>query len=107
MNKKYIIRKNLDYQKIIQAKQTIKNKFFVIHYQNNTYNYSRYGISVGKKIGNAVVRNKYKRKLKAILSKNNINSSIDYVIIVRKEVLKLSFKEIEKEILQLIKEIKK
>ncbi len=106
MNKKYIIRKNLEYQKIIKAKQTVKNKFFVIHYTNNIYNYNRYGISIGKKIGNAVTRNKYKRKIKAILSKNNINSSKDYVIIVRKEILYLNYLEIEKELIKLIKEIK-
>ena len=105
MNKKYIIRKNEEFQKIINLKSTIKNKYFVISYKKNIYNYNRYGISIGKKLGNAVTRNLIKRQIKAILSKNKLNYSKDYVIICRKEILTLSFKEMENNLIKIIRRI--
>lgn len=103
MNKEYIIRKNEEFQKIINLKHTKKNKYYVIHSNKNNYNYNRYGISVGKKIGNAVCRNKIKRQIKDILSKNPINNSKDYVIIVRKELLNLDYEQKKLNLMNLIK----
>ena len=83
MNKKYIIRKNEEIQKILQNSKKIVNKYFVIYYSKNNSNYNRYCISVSKKIGKAHTRNLYKRRIKDILSKNDINLSMDYVIILK------------------------
>ena len=66
MNKKYIIRKNEEIQKIIKKSKKIINKYFIIYYSPNSYNYNRYCISVSKKIGKAHVRNLYKRRIKDI-----------------------------------------
>lgn len=104
MNKKYIISKNLEFQELIKKGKKEKTRFFVIHYKNNNYNYNRYGISVGKKIGKAVTRNKIKRQIKSILSKNKLNYSKDYVIIVRKEIFLLNYNEIEENLIKTLKE---
>ena len=72
MNKKYLIRKNLEFQEIIKSCKNKKSKLYVIYYRKNNNNYNRYGISVGKKVGNAVIRNKLKRQIKDILRKNTI-----------------------------------
>lgn len=48
-------------------------------------------------IGTAPVRNKIRRRLKAIFYEHQLfQGSLDCVIIVRKELLSLSFDEIEK-----------
>ena len=91
MNKKYIIKKNEEIQQIIGDSNKKVNKYFVIYFRKNNYNFNRYCISVSKKIGKANVRNLYKRRIKDILMKNNINFSKDYVIILRVSILNLNY----------------
>mgnify|MGYP003563466566 FL=1 len=67
MRKLYIVKKQYDFDRIIKTGKMRKNKSYVIYYEKNDLPYDRFGISVGKKIGNAVNRNKHKRKLRAII----------------------------------------
>lgn len=104
MNKKYIIKKNEEIQQIIGNSNKKVNKYFVIYFQKNNFNFNRYCISVSKKIGKANVRNLYKRRIKDILMKNNINFSKDYVIILRVNILNLNYEQIQSELINIIKE---
>lgn len=104
MNKKYIIKKNEEIQKIIGDSNKKVNKYFVIYFRKNNYNFNRYCISVSKKIGKANVRNLYKRRIKDILMKNNINFSKDYVIILRVNILNLNYEQIQNELINVLKE---
>ncbi|WP_434324576.1 ribonuclease P protein component [Mycoplasma capricolum] len=109
MKNKRVIKKNFEFQEIINYKKTIKNFCFVIYYKDNDESYLKYGISVGKKIGNAVIRNKVKRQIRMIL-KQNISEigtvSKDIIILVRKSVLELKYATLSKLLIKLIKEIK-
>ena len=98
MKKQFIVKKNLEFNKIINSKKCTKNRYFIIYYDNACYNYSRFGISVGKKIGKAYLRNKYKRKIRMILSTNkkNYSNKYDYIIIMTKECLNLTHVDLEK-----------
>ncbi|MEG1558721.1 MAG: ribonuclease P protein component [Bacilli bacterium] len=104
MNKKYIISKNEEISSIMKNSKKRSTNTFYMRYIENTLGYSRYCISVSKKIGNAVVRNKCRRIVKDIITKNKINNSLNCVIIVKKEILELKYLEIEKEILLLLEE---
>lgn len=104
MNKKYIIKKNEEIQQIIGYSNKKVNKYFVIYFRKNNYNFNRYCISVSKKIGKANVRNLYKRRIKDILMKNNINFSKDYVIILRVNILNLNYEQIQNELINVLKE---
>ena len=99
MNKKYIIKKNEEIQQIIGDSNKKVNKYFVIYFRKNNYNFNRYCISVSKKIGKANMRNLYKRRIKDILMKNNINFSKDYVIILRVSILNLNYEQIQNELI--------
>ena len=103
MNKKYIIKKNEEIQKIISNSNKIVDKYFIVYYKKNSINYNRYCISVSKKIGKSNVRNLLKRRMKDILMKNNIDNSNDYVIILRNGVLNLKYLNIKDELLKLLK----
>ncbi|MDP4040715.1 ribonuclease P protein component [Mycoplasma mycoides] len=109
MKNKRVIKKNFEFQEIINYKKTVKNFCFVIYYKDNDQSYLKYGISVGKKIGNAVIRNKVKRQIRMIL-RQNINEigtvSKDVIILVRKSVLELKYATLSKSLIKLIKEIK-
>ena len=104
MNKKYIIKKNEEIKKIIDNSEKVVSKFFVVYSLNNNINHNRYCISVSKKIGKANIRNLFKRRIKNILMKNSINNNRDYVIILRNSVLSLNYVNLEKEILNILKE---
>ena len=106
MKKIDIIKSSDEYTEIINNGKTRKNKYYSLFYRNNNNN-NRYGITIPKKLGNAVLRNKTKRRVKNIIdqNKNTIQNSYDYVIIVKKGILELTYLEMEKELLKLMKSI--
>lgn len=107
MKKENIIKESRDFTKIINLKQNIKSKYYSIYYQETNLKINRYGITVPKKTAKAVVRNKLKRQIKNIIDQNKltIQKPYDYVIIIKKEILNLTYQEKEKELLGLLKKI--
>lgn len=105
MKKYEIIKEKYEYDKIIHNSPYQKNKYFVIYNKEREEKYPRFGLAVGKKLGNAVTRNKIKRQLRVIIDNNKklFKNSKDYIIIVKKAILDLSFQEMEKELIGLIK----
>jgi ribonuclease P protein component len=63
-------------------------------------------MSVNKKIGKAVVRNKIKRQVRSIISQIEIKSNVDIFIIVRSKVLDIDYEEMNKQILYLLRKQK-
>lgn len=108
MKKALIVKKQEDFNRIIKCGKCKKNKNFVIYYEENSLGYDKFGISVGKKIGKAVVRNKYKRKIRSIIDeyKKVYQNSRNYIIILRKNCLEISHEEMKESIFQLLTEEK-
>lgn len=109
MKKKDIVKSKEDFNKIIKLKKSLTNNSFVIYYKKNNLNHSRYGISVGTKLGNAVFRNKYKRKIRMIITTNKDIlecKNTDYIIILRKAAINLEYKSLENQFLELAKKLK-
>lgn len=104
MKKIEIIKSSREYTEIINNSKSKKSKYFSIYYRDNN-DKNRYGITVPTKTGTAVIRNKIKRRIKNIIddNKKTIQSGLDYVIIVKKGILDLTYKEMEDELLKLIK----
>ena len=104
MKKLYIVKYARDFEKIINKGTCSKNKSFVVYSLNNDLAYDRYGISVSNKLGNAVFRNKYKRKIRSIIDnyKKNYIKGKDYIIILRKGALEESFQDLSKELTSLM-----
>ncbi len=107
MQKEYRIRKNQEISQIISLKKSCGNNFFVIYQKENHDNiHYRYVISVPKKYGNAVERNKIRRRLKAIMNNEKIINTLDLVIIVKPKASELEFLGIKNNIREMLKKMK-
>ena len=107
MKKEEVVKTNREFDEIIKDGKYQKNKEFIIYYIENGKEFSRFGISVGKKIGNAVTRNYYKRIIRNICDKNKnlYSNGKDYIIIMRKGLMLLNFTKINDSFIDLMKKI--
>ena len=97
------IKKYSEFQKVIQADNVKKSSFFVIYKLDNELGYSRFGISVPKKIGNAVIRNRIKRQVRSAIGQStNFEESVDIVLIIRKSYDINQFTKVKSEIQTLL-----
>ena len=103
MKKIEIIKSSREYTEIINTNIYRRSKYFSIYYRK-TGDENKYGITIPKKTGTAVIRNKIKRRVKNIIDNNKkvVHNGYDYVIIIKKGILELTYKEMEKELLKLI-----
>ena len=98
--------KNEEFKKLLQQKK-VSNKYVTIYfgYLNNKNN-NRFNISfvTKKKIGNAVKRNKIKRRLRNIMNdtfkKISINLHYSYLVIAKPTMLNNEFKIIKDTLFQ-------
>ena len=105
MKKINIVKKNEDYNRIIQNFKPYKYKDYVVYVEWINKEEYHFGFSVGKKIGNAVTRNKVKRQLKSILDKIDFKKGFNCIIIVRKSILEKSFNEMSEDLIEVAKKI--
>ena len=91
------IKKNSEYRKVYNSGKSVANRFFVIFAKKNSLRISRFGFSVGKKVGNAVVRNRVRRVLKEICRLNTemFPPGFDYIILARKDAVTQNFAQIK------------
>lgn len=106
MKKANIVKENKDFNRIINKEKAYKSNSYILYKERVDNNNYKFGISVGKKIGNAVTRNKLKRQIRSIISENNYQNNFNCIIILRKAILDKSFLEMKKELLEVFKKLK-
>lgn len=83
MLRKYHLTHPSQFDLVYNEGSTQTDRFLVLKARPNQLDYTRYGISVSKRIGNAVVRNRVKRVLREILRLKDLNPGWDIVMIAR------------------------
>jgi len=86
-----------------------KNDIFLLKCVKLENNEQRFGITVSKKISKkAVIRNRLKRQIREIIKTElkNIQTGVHCTIVTQPTIIKLSYKEIEKKLLQVFKHAK-
>ena len=105
MKKRFRVKKEKDFNAIFKEGKSFANRKFVIYRLENNEQHFRVGLSVSKKLGNAVTRNQIKRRIRHILieHKNQLVENVDFVVIARKGVEILEYAEMEKNLLHVLK----
>ncbi len=102
MKKINILKNSRDFTRIIKSFKSVKYKDYIIYVEKKEPDVYKFGFSVGKKIGNAVTRNKIKRQLKNILDKKRFKNNFNCVIIVGRGILARSFAEREENLIKIL-----
>ncbi len=106
MKKINILKESFEFNRIIKNNKPFKYKDFVIYIERKDPSVFKFGFSVGKKIGNAVIRNHIKRQLKAIVDKKSYQNNFNCIIIVGRSISMRSYKEIEDGLLSALDKLK-
>ena len=104
--------KNQDFKSLL-AGTKVSNKYMTIFFKNlsnKSNNYLNISFVAQKKLGNAVKRNKIKRRLRSIMNQmikiSKINFNYSYLIIAKKSIIDAKFVNIKETIINDYKKIK-
>ena len=105
LRKSFRVKKEKDFNAIFKEGESVANRRFVIYRLANSQEHFRVGLSVSKKLGNAVMRNQIKRRIRHILidHRNELVDNIDFIVIARKGVENLDYAELEKNLLHVLR----
>lgn len=102
MAKLLTLKSSKDFQRIKSAKRKWITKNVILQYVANDQGNFRIAFVVTKKLGNAVVRNKLRRRLREVARlhlQHKAPPGFDYIIIARHGMLDLSFQDLCKDLL--------
>lgn len=105
MEKAYRIKKNADFQLIYRRGKSVANRQFVVYsYERQEADHFRLGISVSKKLGNAVTRNRIKRSIRECFKVHKEDFlPKDIIVIARFPAKDMSVKEVQKSLEHVLK----
>ena len=105
MKKDYRIKDNKEFQTVFQKGISTANRQFVIYVLEKDQPHFRIGLSVSKKIGNAVTRNRIKRLIRQFFleHKDNVAGNKDYIIIARKPTAEMDYHEVTSSLRHVLK----
>ena len=107
MKKERRIKKSEEFQSMIKQHKHLASNLFVVYYKEKEEERNRVGISVSKKMGNAVVRNKLKRQVRMMVQEIGcLESDVDILILVRKAYLANTYDINKKGLETLVKKVK-
>ena len=100
------IKKYEEFQEVINEGKFLSIDSFNVYFKQNSLNYARIGISIPKKSGNAVIRNRMKRQIRAAIADSfNLTLSVDLILIARKSFDINNFSKTKNDIIELVKKV--
>ena len=92
------ITKPRQYAEVYGKGKSYPSELIVLRTLPNNLGHSRYGLSVSKKVANAVTRNRLKRRLREINRMEFIKPGWDIVYILRPPAAKVSFSTLKRSV---------
>lgn len=106
MRKSYRVKKESEFQRVFETHNSVANRKFIIYQMAKPgQKHFRVGISVGKKIGNAVHRNWVKRRIRQTLLelKPDLKPDVDFLVIARPAADGMEMAETKKNLVHVLK----
>ncbi len=85
-----------DFVLVLQHGQRVRHPLLGFGFRPNGLEQSRVGFAVGKRVGNAVIRNLVRRRLRAITRTTPFAPGFDIVVTARPESASASFGELQR-----------
>ena len=105
MKRYEMVKSHEEFNEIINKGNRLKGKYAYIFSKEKEFDKPNFGIAVGKKLGKAVVRNKFKRQFRNIVDKNRFlfKNNNNYIIMIKREANNASFSELETDLINTLK----
>ncbi len=100
MKKTEKIKENKLFRYLYAKGKCVAFPLFIMYYKKNRVNYNRMGITVSKKIGGAVARNRAKRVLREAyrLLEPDLREGYDFIFVARTKTTQVSMLEVKKQL---------
>jgi ribonuclease P protein component len=94
----YSLKRNKEFRHVYRAGQSVGSRLMVLIYTKNDKDKLHVGFTVSKKIGNSVVRNRVKRRLRESFRPMipDVKSGYNIILIAREPVVHEEFENIKK-----------
>lgn len=102
------LKKNNDFRFIYNKGKSVSTKYLVLYFKE-VDTQGRVGFVASKKVGKAIVRNRYKRLIKEAFRVTNLNfkKDVDLIFLARPKIVEADFQLIKRDIIYLAKRLNK
>lgn len=102
------IKKNKEFRKVYARGKSVADRHMVLYYLVNDLETRRFGFTVSRKVGKAVLRNRIRRLFREAcrLNAEKFPEGLDFVLLARRDAAGLSYRQVEESLLKLLKKVK-
>ena len=107
MKRAVTLKENYEFRRLYQKGASAVGPGMVVYCRKNRLDHNRLGITVSVKLGNAVTRNRARRRLREVyrLQADKLKQGYDLVLVARSRLLHARWPEVEATFLRLCKKL--
>ncbi len=107
MKRAWTLKENYEFRRVYQRGTSAVGGGMVVYCRKNKLGRSRLGLTASTKIGNAVTRNRARRRLREVyrLNRDKLRSGWDIILVARGRTVTSSWKELNETFLRLCRKL--